>query len=221
MIRGLLGLIIGYAATTLTDTLYHRYVQHAPRAQIQRWRRTPHIYLPLLRAVYAHRIHHARAALRARRGALLGGRGPNALGAPDVAWLALGALSLVCAAIYFALGMAALLGALLPALLHPWLTAWLHPRLHVSAPEAQAGALARWLLRRRSVRALARYHRHHHEQPRTRFNLLPGADRLLGLHRSGVNHAGGECAANQGADHYRDATDAGAGAEGIRALDLS
>jgi hypothetical protein len=202
-----LGLVAGYVAATLSESLLHNHFGHATASFRALWKRMGWISRGFAFTFYGHAvIHHGRtfrvdyvtqfkdeAEKRAvdedleRRGwAALGEEAYGlTIGPRDfVNFLLLPLLTLPL--IQLVGGPWATLSALVPILSTPLLSRYVHPYLHMRYDEAVrfAPAPIRLLIRTAYFRRVARHHYVHHRYPSCNFNLLLGGDWLLGVHRS-------------------------------------
>ena len=201
------GLGIGYAVASFTESTLHRLIKHARSGGRAVWNRHPRVFLPFVRAFYSHHVvHHAltfrqdyvtqfrdeaekqeldrqltgefgELIRREQYGLTLRGSGILAFNAPIIPFVPLIGLTL---------GPWVLLGALPGLFAYSGITIFLHPYLHRRYSDSirDAPPILRWLLRTKFIRAAARNHYLHHRYIRCNYNLLLGADYVLGQHRA-------------------------------------
>lgn len=203
----LAGLLIGYVVVSLCESFFHRTVGHASPRLRRLARGLGAIGSGVIEVWYGHHVvHHCRTFRRdhvtqfesahaeqrlrceliakGRRrmvaesyGARVGGvigflrhMGPTLPVFAAVCWLGGGWFTV---------------GAVLPLLLMPLLSEFVHPYLHLSDERVlrEAPAPIRWFAATPAFRFLARHHWLHHRYLDCNFNLMPGGDLLLGVHR--------------------------------------
>ena len=83
---------------------------------------------------------------------------------------------------YYAIGVAGLVGALVVTVFQVWILRTIHPYLHLPEGDAQAVAtpLLAMVLRSRWLRRAAAHHREHHRTKQGNFNFFPVGDWILG-----------------------------------------
>ena len=201
-------LITAYVATSMWETLVHWKILHASRRRRQQWKRLGGVFNLLRKAYFSHAvIHHRKTyktnyyvqfdstedknALDARlkprpQLRILGNRyGLDVSGFWETAvFIAVPvvistSLFLLLCPDFVCLGVLIALSPLL-------LSKYLHPLLHAEAtgPLEPHTFLSRLRLRRsRFFIYIRRYHYLHHEDVSCNYNLLPGGDWLLGVHK--------------------------------------
>jgi hypothetical protein len=192
------GAVLGYAVTTVVDSLVHRCILHSSPAAMTFYRRHRRVFRVLLRAHHAHHFHHAKVA-QMSKAASRDKRTPDAIRKeikamrryPGGLLFFVTPLLLVCA-LAPVLGRWALLGALPAVLAYPCLPLLVHPYLHLRADEVStvAGGWATWLLQSLPLRWLAQHHAAHHRDPRSHHNLLAGGDLIVALFWRGEGRHG-------------------------------
>ena len=191
-----------YITASLWESTFHHHILHARRRTKRSWRNWGHIGALLRLAYFFHQtIHHRRTFLRsllsqfdspAQRQALdsrlkgsiglrarLDRYGLTVTGPTEfVAFAGLPLLVNALAAIAVEpwLLPIGVLASLLPILL----SRYIHPLLHEATPPVCATGFLPRLRRSLLFRLLQEYHLIHHVQRNTNFNLLLGADWLLG-----------------------------------------
>jgi hypothetical protein len=202
-----LGLVAGYLAATLSESLLHHHFGHASVSFRTLWKGLGRIGQGFARTFYSHAVvHHGRTFrvdyitqfadegdkraldddLERRGWAIVADEGYGLTigltGFANFLLLPLVALPLV----HVAAGRWATLAAFAAMLSTPLLSRYVHPYLHKPHAEAMrcAPLLIRLLLGTRYMRQVARHHYVHHRHPNCNFNLLLGGDWLLGVHRA-------------------------------------
>ena len=201
-----LGLVAGYVAASVGESLQHRLFGHGSRWMRARTKRLRLLGPFLERIHWSHTIiHHGRTF---KKDFLTAFRCPeerhellSAMTAeeqrlalrtsfgltipldsyPWFLWLPL----LVSMLLASQLGSAAGTASVLPLLIPPLLSRFVHPLIHRPYQEAlnESRGMMRWLMQTRYAKAMIRHHWMHHRYPRCNFNLLLLGDRLLGTHR--------------------------------------
>lgn len=199
----LIGIIGGYVAATLAESLQHRLFGHAPSCFRKVWKFFPK-YLEWFRLVWwSHTvIHHGLAAgnqftapltpspeviermTQGQRQTVQG----NHLGLTTqwsdfiwFLWLPMSTIPLLWAS----LGDQDALAAIVPMLLPPLFSKFVHRHIHSPYDVAicESSLPTRWLLKTRYGRAMIRHHWMHHRYADSNFNLLLGGDWILGTGR--------------------------------------
>ena len=203
----LAGVVIGYLIVSICESFFHRVVGHAtPRSRLL-WHRSRKLGAFFLRAWYSHHVvHHFRTfrrdhvtqfsgpeeeeRLRAsliagERGHVLGQSYGLRVGGPGEFIRHVGPTLPVLLAACGLGGAWFTVGAAFPLLAMPLASEFVHPYAHMSHERAmrEAPAILRPLLATRCFRFVARHHWLHHRYLDCNFNLLPGGDFLLGVHR--------------------------------------
>ena len=205
--QALAGLAIGYLIVSLCESFFHRRVGHASSSSRLLWHRSRTIGTCFKRAWYSHHVvHHLRTFRRdhvtqfagpeeeARlRASLIAGDHGHVLrhdyglrvGGPAEFIRHVGPTLPILLAACGVGGAWFTVGAALPLLAMPLASEFVHPYTHMSHERAlrEAPAMLRPLLATRYFRFIARHHWLHHRYLDCNFNLLPGGDFLLGVHR--------------------------------------
>ncbi len=200
------GILLGYAVASLMESSLHRAIHHAG-PQIRRlWARYPRMSAPFRRVYFSHAIVHHRWTFRRdfvtqfsscqekawidariqpphnpliRReqyGLTLRGIGLVWFNLPMVPWVCL---------VGMVFGPWVLAGTLPGFAAYSCITKFVHPSLHLPYDDIVRGPfLLRWMLQTGYVKFLRRYHYLHHRYPDCNFNLLLGADFVLGRYRA-------------------------------------
>jgi hypothetical protein len=202
MVTAILYLICAYLVASVWEATFHRHVLHARRHARRAWRRWGSVGALLRLAHFFHQqIHHRRTfrsdlrvqfdsaaqrrALDAHLKGAIGARarkdrygltvtGPAEFGAfvgPPLVFNTAIAVGVAPQLIW--------VGAVI-ATVPLLLSRHLHPLLHQPSPPPASRGLGVRLQRTRGFGALQRYHLLHHARRSVNFNLLPGADWLLG-----------------------------------------
>lgn len=197
------GLLVGYIASSLVESITHQKISDAPRKSVKSWSRYPRLLKPLIQANYSHHvIHHCktfrgsyikqfRSQLeRDQLDAELSDHGRHGCiiiksnyaiklqGTGVISFtlpfIPLIALMFVCFDRSFALGFT------IAATLPPLLSNFIHPFLHMRYDDAlaQAPRIIKFMLKTRYFRQMIRHHYLHHRYMACNFNLLLGGDWL-------------------------------------------
>lgn len=201
------GLLLGYAVTTVLESIFHRVIYHAGLRTRRLWARYPRISGSFRRAYFSHGIVHHRWTFRKdfvtqfssqqeRERLDLRLKGSQALlirqerygmtlRGIGIVWFNLPILPCIML-IGFVLGPWGLLGALPAVVAYSCLAMFVHPYLHRPQGEELTGVcpVLRWILKTGYVRFLRHHHYLHHRYGDCNFNLLSGGDVVLGRHRS-------------------------------------
>jgi hypothetical protein len=207
VLRVFSGVVVGYLIVTVCESLFHRAVGHAPPQLRRLWGRARTVGAFFLRAWYSHHVvHHLRtfrrdhvtqfsspeeeARLRSsliahERGHVVEqGYGLRVGGPGEFLRHVAPTLPVFLAACWLG-GAWFTAGAALPLLAMPLVSELVHPYLHMGQERAarEVPALLRPLLATSYFRFVARHHWLHHRYTDCNYNLLPGGDFLLGVHR--------------------------------------
>jgi hypothetical protein len=203
----ILGVLIGYLLVSVCESYFHRAIGHAsPRLRLL-WHRARRLGGFFLRAWYSHHvIHHLRTYRRdhvtqfscpeeeerLRSGLVASGRGHVVdqsygvrVGGPGEFLRYVGPTLPVFIAACWLGGPWLTVGAALPLLVMPLVSEYVHPYVHMSHERAlrDAPRFLRPLMATGYFRFIVRHHWLHHRYLDCNFNLLPGGDFLLGVHR--------------------------------------
>lgn len=203
----LTGALVGYLIVTVCESYFHRAVGHATPRLRRLCVRAPLLGSFILRAWYAHHVvHHLRTfrrdhvtqfaapgeEARLRSGLLAQGRGHIVeqaygvrVGGPGEFLRYVAPTLPVFLAVCWLGGGWFTAGATLPLLVMPLVSELVHPYAHMAHERAtrEAPPLLRPLLATRYFQFVVRHHWLHHRYLDCNFNLLPGGDFLLGVHR--------------------------------------
>ncbi len=200
------GLILGYLIATLLENALHRYIKHCGPYGRSIWKRYPLLSFLFMRAYYSHSIVHHRLTYthdfvtqfnskehkqsvdgklyghfgelvrREAYGLSLIGSGLFAFNVPVIPFIPI---------IGSFLGPWVLLGALPGLIAYSLITKYVHPYLHqrYEIAMAEAPPIIRRILATRYMKISAQNHYMHHEYLHCNYNLLLGADYLLGHYR--------------------------------------
>lgn len=202
----LAGLAYSYCVSSLVEHLIHRYVHHATAKFRRLWGIYPYLFGMLLRAFFFHHVVHHRLTYKQNHVTqfadaveeetlTLKGQGRLArvmrtsrhgltLTAGGVLRLVflLAALILIPASV---VGPWTVLGCVPPVLAVVAMSTVIHPWLHVAARTraASMSQVGRWWFGTRYMRLVIQHHYLHHRYGGVNFNLLLGADHILGVVR--------------------------------------
>lgn len=202
------GFIAGYLSATLSESVFHRLVGHALPSHQRAWRKLPDVFSPFILSHFRHGIVHHHLTFRSdfltkfsdfqekeRVTALAHRKGDREI-ADDhcdfgltIGWLGFLYFNLVTLPLVpVMLLLVGPIGALAYALMlviTPSLSRWIHPYLHqdIRKGGGDVPIVIRALLNSGYFRAVRRHHYLHHKYLNCNYNLLLGADWLLGVHR--------------------------------------
>jgi hypothetical protein len=197
------GILAGYLASTLIESLFHHKVSDAPRRTLRYWNRYPRLFAIFIRANYSHHVvHHGKtfqgdyvtqfrnAGEKKALDEELAARGAHGRiiresqyamslhGSGAISFIApfvpLAVLSFVYGGWAFGLGFAVL------SCVSPWMNTYIHSYLHMPQEQAlrRASAFMKPLLRTRYFKRLVAHHYLHHKYVACNFNLMLGGDWL-------------------------------------------
>jgi hypothetical protein len=189
------GFFIGYGIGSMAEAMIHRYVLHAPRSLVRYWKKHYTFLGFLYREYLIHRIHHQVTQVGAGQkiAELLFGMGEKF--ALHVIKTKYGLLAQRRGLFYYLIIMSVLfclpmflfvdgwvtLGAIPCSCFLPFfMSRYLHPISHNGDEDARRPVLFRYLLRTKYIREVIRYHFIHHAHGSCNYNLILGADYLLG-----------------------------------------
>lgn len=204
----MLGSVLGYILFSIAESIVHKYLLHAEWQTRESWRRLGYLGDYLNNSWYSHHvIHHFRTfktnhvtlfdSERQKReldqlliandkkliilnsyGLRVGNLHENIRYCyPHLWWV-----FIIC---YFGEGWFAL-GVLVPLFFYIWIAEYVHPYIHLSHHEriATASPFMKLAMRTDYFKFLVQHHYLHHKYINCNFNLMLGADWLLGCHRS-------------------------------------
>lgn len=203
-----MGMLLGYIGATISESLVHRYVLHAPKSFITYWSKHPRLFSALLWEHYVHKIHHYRTFKKDHVTQFVSKEEQMMLDAyidchndkdraerlkknkyglfsQPKGILFVGGLTTIFFVIpyYFIFGAWVALGSMpFVYFLAYFMSRYIHPFAH-TAYEVQiqsSSLLIRLLLRTPYFRSVIRYHYVHHKYIYCNYNLALGADRLFG-----------------------------------------
>ena len=203
-----IGFVLGYLIITISESFFHRYIQHAPKNV-----RRKHKYLwklgsSLRQAWYSHHVVHHYKTFRhdftvqfrtqeekARLDSYLNDQNMTEITetdygvriGPKVKYYlkyispTLPIFTLACAIG----GVTFSLGALIPLIMWPMLAEFVHPYLHMKYEDIRTEApfYARLISKTTYFKWLAIHHWMHHRYEHCNYNLLLGGDMILGVQR--------------------------------------
>lgn len=208
-IEFLMGIFIGYFVISISESFFHRNIQHAPPKIRKLIRRMGAVGSAYISAWYSHHVVHHYLTFRKNHvtqftskterqnldlelfersesriiTASYGSRiGPYF---KDYVWYVLPTLPgflLLC----WIGGLSFTIGALIPFFVWPALAQAIHPYLHMeyTRVQKQAPPIVRIFSKTYYFRYLAMHHWMHHRYEQCNYNLLLGGDFILGVHRT-------------------------------------
>ncbi len=204
----LCGLAWGYVVASLCESFFHRHILHANARFRQLWKRHPLIFGVCQSAYYTHHvIHHVRSFRQSFVTQFLDEQERQCVdaGIPEAyrrqvraekygtTLTKIGALWYVAPSLpvflvtFLVCGRWVTFGMAVPILLlYPWMSMVVHPFIHRRYKDAVAELSypLSWFMSTRYMRFVIRHHYLHHQYIKCNYNLLIGADLLLGAHRS-------------------------------------
>lgn len=203
-----LGISLGYLLFSIAESIVHKYFLHAKRQTREYWPKLGFLGTYLQNSWYSHHVAHHHRTFKSNHvtlfdsehqrkelNQLLTENGKNSIIfssyglrvgdffekikylCPHLPWIIT-----VC---YFGGGWFTL-GLCIPLCFYIWIAEYVHPYLHFPYNQAinSASTLMRFVLRTQYFRLLTQHHYLHHKYSNCNFNLMLGADRLLGCHQS-------------------------------------
>lgn len=203
-----IGLLIGYLIITISESFFHRYIQHAPKNIRSMHKHLWTLGSSLRLAWYSHHvIHHYKTfhpaftvqfrtveekerldrhlsdqnmgeIIEADYGARIGSK------AKYYIMYVLPTLPIFTLACFIG-GIVFSLGALVPMIIWPMLAEFVHPYLHMNYKDIRTKApfYAKVMSKTPYFKWLAIHHWMHHRYERCNYNLLLGGDVILGVQR--------------------------------------
>ncbi|MDP1549043.1 MAG: hypothetical protein Q8L97_02620 [Nitrosomonas sp.] len=203
-----LGTSLGYLLFSIAESIVHKYFLHAKWQTRKYWPKLGYLGTYLQNSWYSHHVVHHHSTFKSNHvtlfdsehqrrelNQLLTENGKNSIIfsnyglrvgnifekikylCPHLPW--------IIAACYFGGGWFTL-GLFVPLCFYIWIAEYAHPYLHFPYNLAidSASTLMRLVLRTKYFRFLTQHHYLHHKYINCNFNLLLGADWLLGYHQS-------------------------------------
>lgn len=210
LIKILAGFILGYIISSIIEAIIHKYVLHASFASLRLWRKYPKIFWPLSQEHYIHAIHHERTyqqdyltqfrdeseqydldnelyLANSKLAKHIKKTEYGLFAQPRaVFYIAILTTLIFGVPIYFLFSIWVLIGAIFPCYFLAYIMSrYVHPFSHQNFEIAIENApyIIRKLLRTKYLQMVIRHHFIHHEYPIYNFNLVLGADYILGWHK--------------------------------------
>lgn len=204
----MLGSVLGYILFSIAESIVHKYLLHAKWQTRKSWRRLGYLGAYLNNSWYSHHVIHHFRTFKTNHVTLFDSERQmreldqlliandkkliilNSYGLrvgnlyekirycyPHVWWI-----FIIC---YFGEGWFAL-GVLAPLFFYIWIAEHVHPYIHLSHHKrtATASPFMRLVMKTDYFKFLVQHHYLHHKYINCNFNLMLGADWLLGCHRS-------------------------------------
>ncbi len=208
LIEFIIGTFIGYLIITVSESFFHRYIQHAPYGVRRQYRYLRHLGTSLRQAWYSHHVVHHYRTFRhtftvqfdtvdqqTRLDHHLNEQKMIEIAETDygvrigrkakyyIKYMAptLPLFTLACVTG----GAAFSLGALIPLIIWPMMAQFVHPYLHMRHDDikTEAPLYARLVSKTTYFKWLAIHHWMHHRYEHCNYNLLLGGDVILGVQR--------------------------------------